>query len=74
MNDKAYENLANAIIQLAADDYKKAVIKLKKSPHNSIARGTIESTLKFFRSDWYRQLTNLDSETLIRMLNEEVKK
>ena len=61
--DDPYQNLANAIVAVAADDYRTALKednpKLKKSLE------------KFFRSDWYKVLTNVNGESLIGMLQSE---
>lgn len=68
-----HERLANAIILQAVQDYRKAVKRLKKYPYDHAARGTRTSVLHFFRSDWFKMLTNIDGESLIKKLNEEVK-
>ena len=64
--------LANAIIVQAAKDYRRALRKQKKDPGNVSAKIPIEEAEKFFRSDWYRILTTVDGETLIKQLKEEV--
>lgn len=68
----AYENLANAIIVQAAEDYRAALKKIKAHPKN---RGVINEALRierFFRSGWYQRLTNVDGEFLIRKLQEDI--
>ena len=72
-NDDAYERLANAIIIQAADDYRSALIRLKKHPRDSDARGMKMSAERFFRSEWYTQLTSVDPEMLMRKIQEEVR-
>ena len=67
-----YERLANAIIIQAAKDYRTAQKRLKRNPRNSLAQAEAESIERFFRSEWYRCLTEVDGETLIRKLKEEV--
>ena len=64
--------LANAIIVQAAKDYRRALRKQKKDPGNVSAKIPIEEAEQFFRSDWYRILTTVDGETLIKQLREEV--
>ena len=64
--------LANAIIVQAAKDYRRALRKQKKDPGNVSAKIPIEEAEQFFRSDWYRILTTVDGETLIKQLKEEV--
>ena len=68
----AYEKLANAIIIQAAKDYRVAKRKLRRKPGNKDAKTEAESIERFFRSDWFRALTEVDGEMLIRKLNEEV--
>lgn len=67
-----YENLANAIIIQAAKDYRTAQRKLKRNPRNHLTQAEADSIERFFRSDWYKCLTNVDGEMLIRKLKEEV--
>ena len=67
-----YHELANAIIVTAAKDYRKALRKQEKDPSNVAARIRIEEVENFFRTAWYRLLTTVDGETLIRQLREEV--
>lgn len=61
--DDPYQNLANAIVAVAADDYRIALNddnpKLKKNLEN------------FFLSDWYKVLTSVSGENLISMLRRE---
>lgn len=58
-----YQNLANAIVAVAADDYRMA---LKKK--NTNLKKSME---EFFCSDWYRVLTSVNSENLMSMLRQE---
>ena len=66
-----WENLANSIILQAVKDYREARKKLKKRPKNEDAKLMISDCEAFFRSDWYRALTDVDGEMLIRKLREE---
>lgn len=67
-----YEKLANAIIIQAAKDYRVALRRLRRKPNNKDAASEKESIERFFRSDWFRTLTEVNGEMLIRKLNEEV--
>lgn len=58
-----YQNLANAIVCVAADDYRTA---LKKGD-----RQLLYSLQRFFRSAWYSLLTGIDPESLMDALNRE---
>ena len=68
----AYEGLANAIILQAVKDYRKAIKTLKKYPRYQPAKEVKAEVEGFFRSEWYRVLTNVDVEMLIRKLQEGV--
>lgn len=67
-----YENLGNAIILMAVKDYRKALQKHSKRPKYEPAIQTINEVERFFRSEWFEQLTFLDAEMLIRKLKAEV--
>ena len=67
-----YEALAEAVILQGVSDYRRALRKQKKDPGNVSAKIPIEEAEQFFRSDWYRILTTVDGETLIKQLREEV--
>ena len=59
-NQENYEKLANAIIVQAVSDFRKSGCYQTR---NSIKR--------FFRSDWFKVLTDLDGEMLIKRLEQE---
>ena len=69
--EEAYSRLANAIVLQAVKDWRAARRKLKRKSHNESARIELESCERFFRSDWFTELTNVDGEILIRKLYEE---
>ncbi len=71
-NVECYEKLANAIIVTACQDYRKALKNLKKNPRHESSLRDKADVERFLRSRWYGELTSVDGETLIRMLNEEV--
>ena len=68
-----YEELGNAIVIQACHDYKKAY---KQSLRRSGIVGEADEELaeleEFFRSDWYKQLTEVDGEYLMERLRNEV--
>ena len=66
------QNLANAIIIRACDDYRDALKKLKRNPRHKESLKTKTEVEEFFRSDWYEILTSLDGEMLMKKLREEV--
>ena len=68
----SYENLANAVIAQAAEDYRAALKKIKAHPKNKDAIDEALQIERFFRSGWYQRLTNVDGEFLIRKLQEDI--
>lgn len=67
--DRAYLDLSNAIVALAADDYRNALNGIsysRKKPEK-----VIEECEKFFGSRWYRTLTKVDGQYLIDRLKQE---
>jgi len=67
-----YENFANAIILQAVKDYRMALKCLKANPKNRTARADKDEIDRFFRSQWFKVLTSVDGEMLIRSLCMEV--
>lgn len=67
-----FEKMANAIILKAVADYRKAIDCCNKHPEKGIFAKDKDTLERFFRSDWFGILTNLDPEILIRKLCEEV--
>ena len=68
-----YQDLANAIILMAVKDYRDALKKLKKRPRYGPAQDMKNEVERFFRSDWYRELTSVDGNILIKKLKSEVR-
>ena len=66
-----YERLANEIIILAANDYRRALEGLRKHPYSRAAKKTIKELEDFFHSDWYSNLTEVDGELIIKRIREE---
>lgn len=79
-----YENLANAIIETAVDDYRKAIRRIKMhysaawnlvSPYRLSRLNDVIICLDvedFFRSEWYYTLTDVDGDYLIEKLRDEI--
>ena len=66
---RAYENLANAIIEQAVTDYRRA--KLAKDAEDVMAFKMRRETERFFRSAWFGQWTSIDGEWLLQNLEGE---
>jgi hypothetical protein len=79
-----YENLANAIIETAVDDYRNAIriIKMRYSAAWNLVSPYRLSRINeviicldvedFFRSEWYYTLTDVDGDYLIEKLRDEI--
>jgi len=63
---ECYVELANAIVLQAFKDYRKALFKIVQEPGEWKHRSTKKKLESFFRSKWYRTLTDLDPEILMR--------
>ena len=69
-NIKGLDNLANAIVVKAADDYKKAYMRyLKKKDSQS----ELDTLRHFFRSQWCMALTDVNTELLMQDIEKECK-
>lgn len=66
-----YENLANAIVLTAVDDYRRALRRFAKNPNSKDVKADVDEMERFFRSKWYSVLTSVDGEYLIRKLRKE---
>ena len=66
-----YENLANAIILQAVKDYRMALKSLKVNSRNRTAQADKAEIERFFRSQWYSTLTDVNGEMLILSLQKE---
>lgn len=64
---KGLDNLANGIVQKAADDYRQAVMQFLKNGNN----GELTALRNFFRSGWFSVLTKLDAEVLMNRIEQE---
>ncbi len=71
-----YQALANAIVELAVKDYKKALKQQYRFPNHKEYSDAVATLERFFRSGWYGMLTDLDGEYLMaavrRMVRQEV--
>ncbi len=69
---QAWEDLANAVVAQAAEDWKLAMSLLRINPDHAGAARMLRDTERFFRSAWYRRLTDVNPEYLMRKLKEEI--
>ena len=74
-NSLFFENLAHAIILQAVKDYRSAMAIIRSSKKGSErqfkAANTITEIRLFFRSDWFKELCDLEPESLINRLDAE---
>ena len=81
-----YELLANAVIELAVQDYRmlrsgriptvseETQLNMKKKFEVRMLLQQKEAVIKFFKSKWYADLTNLSASVLLERLNSEPRK
>ena len=63
-----YENIANAVILQACIDYRRVYGNFLRDGDAS----KLNELERFFRSNWYKKLTNLDGENLMERLRNQV--
>ena len=72
--EQQYEMLSAAIIEQALRDYRRARINILKKYDVINSRIRIREIQKFFKSRWFRFLSELDGEKLIELMeNEEIR-
>ena len=67
-----YQRLADEIVIRAVKDYRKALRTLKYHPENDTARRSRREIERFFNSQWFGVLTEIDPEVLMERLRKEV--
>lgn len=72
-SDNPYANLANAIVLQAVKDFRKCIKVVKRNGQNKEqAIKGMREIVGFIKSPWFRVLTNLDPQILLKKLQEEV--
>lgn len=69
--DTGFENLANAIVLQAVEDFRWARRALKQDPGDPEAHEVYRETRRFLKSRWCSELTTLDCEVLLDKLMRE---
>ena len=72
MYEANYEALANAIILQAVKDFKPAYRRLRKHPNDKRAQDTVREITKFFCSQYFEALTDLDGPALLNRIMREM--
>lgn len=67
-----YEQLANAIVIYAVEDYRIVLKRCKNHPADKKWGRERDKLERFFRSEWYKTLTNVDGEKLMAKIKEEL--
>lgn len=75
--DNPYLDLANAIVKQAVYDYRLAILRIKRrkvprTDDKDKDYWEVESLKRFFNSQWFTELSDLDGEVLLIKLNEEL--
>ena len=70
--EKEWEELANAIIIRAVEDYRDSRWRVHNLPDQVEAREMIIEIEEFLLSPWFALLTDVDGEWLLKKLKEEV--
>lgn len=68
---KNYENLANAVVELAFKDYVNVLKKLKKRPNNSTLLHEKKDLEKFFLGERITIFTSVDGKALMEYAKKE---
>ena len=73
---EAYEELANAIVIMAAKDYRKALRTLKKGYNPSSEKYIRAAKMKsdcerFFMGEWFKSLTDLDGRKIMENIQKK---
>ncbi len=66
-----WEALANAIVIQAINDYRQSKDVLKYEPYNDIEKGKVKHIEKFFQSEYFKAITNLNPDMLLKKLRSE---
>ena len=69
--NRNWEDFAQAIIQQAVDDYRKSRRRVRQKPDQKEAQAMIREVEQFFRSNWFRQLSDVDGSTILYNLRRE---
>lgn len=67
-----WQKLANAIVEQAVKDYRIEQARVKANPQNSDhAKAELRKLERFFRSDWFEVLTDVDGRLVLSRLKKE---
>ncbi len=69
---EGYQRLVNAIILQAVKDYRRALRRIQRNPLDGAPKRRKREIERFFRSQWFKDICDLDGETIMKSLQEEV--
>ena len=69
---RGYESLANAIIVQAAKDFIAAYKRMERFPNDTRAQDEGRDIAKFFCSQWFEALSDVDGPTLLKKIKGEI--
>ena len=68
---KNVEDLANAVIVQAANDYLESKKQIYQYGETFNSRSQLNDAVKFFKSDWYEMMTSVSSRKIMRTLDKQ---
>jgi len=74
MENSGWRKLADAIVMQTANDYRKLLCKMAKRPYNLDLKNDKTSIERFFRSNWFSILCDLDGTECIRKLQKPTRR
>ncbi len=72
MYEENYQELANAVIAQAVKDFRPAYRRLKRHPNDKLAQDTVREITKFFCSDYFCALSDLNGPALLNRIIREM--
>lgn len=67
-----WQKLANAIVEQSVKDYRMEQGRVKADPQNADhAKAEVRKLERFFRSDWFEVLTDVDGRLILSRLKKE---
>lgn len=74
MYEQNYRDLADAIILMAVKDFKPAYRRLRRQPDDKKAQDEVRQITKFFCSQYFVALSDLDGPALLNRIIREMDK
>ncbi len=74
MFEENYQALANAIILMVVRDFKPAYQRMKRCPNDKFAQNTVRRLTRFFYSQNFAMLSDIDGPALLNQIMREMDK